>query len=72
MILDIFGSCAGESSDMSFLAEMRIARDVCLAPHANYLLKVFRENEVFLGLGVGDGVVYSSTNQSNCLLVIGF
>lgn len=65
MIFDIFGSCVGESSDMSFLAEMRIARDVCLAPHANYLCKIFRENEVFLCLGVGDGVVYSSTNQSN-------
>ena len=28
-------------------------------------VKFFRENEVFLCLGVGDGVVYSSTNQSN-------
>jgi len=41
VILDIFGICVGESSDMSFLAEMRIARDVCLAPHANYLSKFF-------------------------------
>lgn len=32
MILDIFGSCVGESSDMSFLAEMRIARVMFVWP----------------------------------------
>jgi hypothetical protein len=66
VILDIFGSCVGESSDMSFLAEMRIARVMFVWPLMLItFVKFFRENEVFLCLGVGDGVVYSSTNQSN-------
>jgi hypothetical protein len=51
VILDIIVNYFRESGDMNFLAEMRIARGVSLAPS--------------LVLGFEEGVVYSSTNQSN-------